>query len=79
MGGFYTFSQTGRKIHNKISASFVLKDGLIVEHTDTFNLYNWSKQAMGFKGILLGRTSFFKNKLQQRTNSLLNRFEEKQI
>ena len=76
---FYTFSQTGRKIHNKISASFVLKDGLIVEHTDTFNLYNWSKQAMGFKGILLGRTSFFKNKLQQRTNSLLNRFEEKQI
>ncbi len=73
----YTFSQTGRKVHNKISASFLLRDGLIVEHIDEFSLYRWSKQAMGFKGVLLGNTSFFKNKLQQRTNTLLDRFEEK--
>lgn len=73
----YTFSQTGRKVNNKIAASFVLKKGLIVEHIDDFSLYRWSKQAMGFKGLLLGNTSFFKNKLQQRTNTLLDRFEEK--
>jgi len=75
---FYTFSQTGRKVHNKISASFVIENGLIVEHIDKFNLYSWSKQAMGIKGFLLGNTSFFRNKLQQKTNSLLNKFEEKQ-
>jgi len=72
----YTFSQTGRKVHNKISASFVIENGLIVEHTDEFNLYAWSKQAMGIKGLLIGKTSFFKNKLQQKTNSLLTRFED---
>lgn len=73
----YTFSQTGRKVHNKISASFIIENGLIVEHIDDFDLYDWSKQAMGWKGYLLGNTSFFKNKLQQKTNALLSRFEEK--
>ena len=74
---FYTFSQTGRKVHNKIFASFVIENGLIMEHIDEFNLYNWSKQAMGIKGYFLGNTSFFRNKLQQKTNLLLNEFEEK--
>jgi limonene-1,2-epoxide hydrolase len=74
---FYTFNQSGRKVHNKISASFVIEKGLIVKHIDDFNLYDWSKQAMGIKGYLLGNTSFFRNKLQQKTNFLLNQFEEK--
>jgi limonene-1,2-epoxide hydrolase len=72
---FYTFSQTGNKVHNKISASFILKDGLIIKHLDDFDLYDWSKQAMGLKGFLLGNTSFFKKKLNQRTNKLLDNFE----
>jgi ketosteroid isomerase-like protein len=74
---FYTFSQTGRKVHNRISASFILKDGLIIKHVDDFNLYAWSKQAMGLKGFLLGNTSFFKKKLHQQTNKLLDDFERK--
>ena len=74
---FYTFGQTGRKVHNQIFASFMIEDGLIVEHIDEFNLYDWSKQAMGMKGYLLGKTSFFRNKLQHKTNLLLNEFEEK--
>lgn len=72
---FYTFSQTGRKVHNKVSAEFEFKDNLIIKHTDSFNLYTWAKQAMGFKGLLLGNTSFFKTKLQQQTNLLLDKFE----
>lgn len=74
---FYTFSQTGRKVHNKIFAKFVIENGLIMEHIDEFSLYNWSKQAMGIKGYFLGKTSFFRNKLQQKTNLLLNEFEKK--
>ena len=53
---FYTFNQTNRKVHNKISAIFIIENGLIVEHIDEFNLYNWSKQAIGIKGFLLGNT-----------------------
>jgi ketosteroid isomerase-like protein len=71
---FYTFSQTGKKVHNKIDASFKFKDGLIIEHTDNFNLRKWASQALGFKGMLLGGTSFFKNKLQDQTNRKLNKF-----
>lgn len=71
----YTFSKTGRKVHNKINAQFEFKDGLIIKHTDTFNLHKWAKQALGFKGLLIGNTSFFKKKLQQQTEALLNKFE----
>jgi len=71
----YTFSRTGRKIHNIIDAEFEFKDGKIINHIDNFNLHKWAKQAMGFKGLLLGGTNFFKNKLQSQTNYLLSKFE----
>ena len=70
----YTFSKTGRKVHNKIDATFEFKDGLIIKHTDNFNLHNWAKQAIGFKGWLLGGTGFFRKKLQSQTNYLLHKF-----
>ena len=76
---FYTFSKTGRKVHNKIHAKFEFKDGLIVKHSDHFDLHKWSKQAMGFSGAILGWTGFFKNKLQKQTNSLLTKFEQSRI
>ncbi|AWV97589.1 nuclear transport factor 2 family protein [Arcticibacterium luteifluviistationis] len=72
----YTFSQTGRPVHNIVLAKFKFKDGKIIEHIDTFNLYEWSKQAMGLKGLILGKTSFFKTKLKQTTNSTLRKFQE---
>lgn len=72
---FYTFSKTGRKVHNVIQAQFEFKEGKIIKHTDTFNLYKWSKQAFGLTGFLLGWTSFFKNKLKVQTNQLLSKYE----
>jgi len=73
----YTFSQTGRKVHNKINAHFEISDGKITKHVDHFDLRNWAKQAMGFKGAFLGGTSFFKKKLQAQTNGMLAKFEKK--
>ncbi|RED43519.1 ketosteroid isomerase-like protein [Winogradskyella eximia] len=75
----YTFSKTGRKVHNKIDAKFEFKDGLIIKHTDKFDLHKWAKQAMGIKGLLFGGMQFFKNKLQNQTNYLLDKYinEEK--
>ncbi|WCO03081.1 nuclear transport factor 2 family protein [Psychroserpens ponticola] len=75
---FYTFSKTGRKVHNIIEASFEFKDGKIIKHTDTFNLHKWSKQALGLKGFILGKTMYFSNKLKAQTNRLLDTFEKKQ-
>lgn len=75
---FYTFSKTGRKVHNRISAQFEFKDGLIIKHTDFFDLHRWAKQAMGFSGAVLGWSGFFQKKLQKQTNHLLNKFEKNQ-
>lgn len=77
---FYTFSKTGRKVHNKINAQFEFKDGFIISHKDTFNLHNWAKQAMGFKGLVIGRTRYFSNKLKTQTNYLLDKYiQEKKL
>ncbi|RZL19240.1 MAG: nuclear transport factor 2 family protein [Pedobacter sp.] len=59
----YTFTTTGRKVVNKISAVFVVKDGKIISHQDTFSFYNWSKQSLGITGLLLGWSGFLKNKI----------------
>ncbi len=70
----YIFSRTGRKVHNKISASFEFREGKIVRHVDDFNLYRWSRQALGATGLLIGWTPFFKNSLQKQTKGLLEKF-----
>lgn len=74
---FYTFSKTGRKVHNKIHAQFEFKDGLIIKHTDYFDLHRWAKQAMGFSGAIFGWSGFFKKKLHKQTHYLLDKFEQK--
>ena len=61
----YVFSATGRRVINRIHAEFEFKDGKIYRHRDSFNLHKWASQAMGFKGKLLGGTSFFRKKVQK--------------
>lgn len=60
----YSFSKTGRKVHNKIDAHFTFKDGLILAHKDHFDLWKWSRMALGPTGILLGWTPFIKGKIR---------------
>jgi ketosteroid isomerase-like protein len=61
---WYTFSTTGRKVHNVIDAAFEFRDGRIVKHTDRFDLYRWSRQALGLPGVLLGWTPLLQNKVR---------------
>lgn len=70
----YTFSQTGKTIHNVVEATFKFENGKIVSHRDSFNLKKWATQAMGLKGRILGGTNFFKRKLQAQTNKLLSKY-----
>jgi len=70
----YTFSKTGRFVKNSIDATFTLENGKITNHLDQFNLWKWSKQALGLTGYLIGWSPFFKKKLQSSTNKLLQKF-----
>ena len=74
---YYTFSKSGRKVHNSIDATFEFKDGLILKHRDHFNFYSWSKQAMGTPAVLLGWTGFFRKKVQAGAMEGLKQFMEK--
>jgi ketosteroid isomerase-like protein len=70
----YTFSQTGRRVHNKIDADFVFRDGLIAEHRDRFDFWAWSRQALGLPGMLLGWTPFLRGKVRTQAKAGLRKF-----
>jgi len=71
---WYTYSATHRPVHNVISATFTLRDGLIAEHRDRFDLYRWARQALGTPGVLLGWTPFMRRAIQRRAAQALARF-----
>ena len=60
----YTFSRTGRRVHNKISSTFKFRDGKIVDHRDHFDLWAWTRMALGFMGVLLGWTPIVQGKVR---------------
>ena len=75
----YIFSRTGKKVYNQIHAEFEFREGLIVNHIDTFNLHEWAKQALGLNGRLIGGTRFFKKKLNKQAQQDLKRYEKKNV
>lgn len=71
---WYTFSRTGRAVHNQIKAEFEFRDNLIFRHTDTFNLWRWSRQALGMSGFLLGWSPVVRNKVRSMAATNLSSF-----
>lgn len=61
----YTFSASGRKVHNIIDAAFVFQDGLIIQHQDSFNLWRWTRMALGPTGILLGWSPIVQKRVRE--------------
>ncbi|MGO4904024.1 nuclear transport factor 2 family protein [Flavobacterium sp. W20_MBD1_R3] len=72
----YNISETNRKVVNCIQAQFQFKNGLIIKHTDDFDIWKWSKQAFGITGYLLGWTGFFQKKIQQQALLSLKKYKE---
>lgn len=70
----YPFSKTLRMVHNKISAEFIIEEGKIVYHKDSFNLWKWSSMALGLPGMLLGWSPFMKNKIRQQALAQLRKY-----
>lgn len=71
----YLFSQTGRIVINDIQARFVFRDGRICEHHDSFDLWRWSRQALGAKGMLLGWTPLVQGKVRHQALKGLRAFQ----
>lgn len=67
----YTFSQTGRLVHNEIDATFRFRDGLIIDHVDQFDLWKWSRMALGMPGVLLGWSPLVQGRIRKQSAALL--------
>jgi len=67
----YTFSSTGRKVTNEVDAEFEFRDGLIVDHRDSFDFWKWSRMALGTPGLLLGWSPMLKKKVRAQSALLL--------
>lgn len=70
----YTLSSTGRPVTNTIRSMFRIKDGKITRHTDRFDFYSWTRQALGIKGVLLGWTPFLKKRVRRTAMASLTNF-----
>ncbi len=70
----YTFS-TGRPVRNDIIATFHIEEGLIVDHRDDFDLWKWSRQALGLPGLLFGWSPPFQTKIRTTALAGLHRYQ----
>lgn len=75
----YNFSKTNRKVVNSIHARFQFQDGLIINHNDEFDIWNWAKQALGIKGMLLGWTGFMHKRIQEQAHNSLKKYRERNV
>lgn len=75
----YPFGKKKRKVINHVTAQFTFKDGLIYRHFDHFDLWKWSRQALGLPGFFFGWTKFMQDRIHQTTKSLLDQYIRKRL
>ncbi len=73
---WYTFSKTGRFVHNIIWSSFEFKDGKIYRQYDNFSIWRWSRHALGVVGIFLGWSPWIQNEVKEGARANLKKFME---
>jgi ketosteroid isomerase-like protein len=71
----YSFSATGRPVHNVVEAEFEFRDGLVLRHVDAFDFRRWAGQALGLTGRLLGGTALLRDRVRRTAAQGLARFE----
>jgi ketosteroid isomerase-like protein len=74
----YTFGKKSRPVHNVIAATFVFRENLIVQHDDMFDLWKWTRMALGPTGTLLGWTPWLKSAVKKDARRGLDAFIQKQ-
>jgi ketosteroid isomerase-like protein len=71
---WYTFSKTGRPVHNVIEATFEFKEGKILLHRDSFDFHRWAGMALGPVGLLLGWAPMIRNAVRREARAGLEKF-----
>jgi ketosteroid isomerase-like protein len=71
---WYTFSGTGRRVHNVIDARFAFRDGKIARHDDSFDLHRWSRFALGPSGLLFGWLPPMQNTIRKKAAKGLDEY-----
>lgn len=74
---WYPFSGTGREVHNVIHAEFRFRDGRITSQVDDFDLWRWSRQALGPAGLLLGWSPLLRARVRATAAAQLARFRSR--
>ncbi len=69
----YTFSGD-RQVHNIIDATFQFQDNLIIRHQDHFDLWRWTRMALGPTGTFLGWTPMVQKKVRETAVAGLDKF-----
>lgn len=72
----YPYGAKGRPVINFVHADFLIREGKIVEHHDDFDLWQWSRQALGLMGTLLGWSSYVQNKIKDTGTNLLASYQK---
>ncbi len=70
----YTLGGSDRQIHNIVTATFAFEKGLISEHRDDFDLWKWTRMALGLSGTLIGWSGSVQDKVRERAGKQLERF-----
>lgn len=74
----YQFSRTHRRVHNRVTSRFSFTPhGLIESQVDEFDLWRWSRQAIGLGGYVLGWTPFFRQQMRRQTHAALAQYMAK--
>jgi ketosteroid isomerase-like protein len=73
----YPFTATGRRVHNVIEARFRFRDGLILRHDDSFDLWRWSGMALGPIGKVFGWLPPLQRSIQKKALAGLDLYQAK--
>jgi len=72
----YTFSKTGRFVHNRVRSELEFRDGRIVRQKDDFDFWRWAGMALGPRGQLLGWSSLVKNAVRKEVKRSLEHYAQ---
>ena len=53
----------------------MISEGLIQEHRDSFDLWAWSRQALGPSGVVLGWTPFLQGRVRSQAMAGLRKYQ----
>ena len=70
----YSFGRDRRPVHNRIESAFVFADGLILAHDDVFDLWRWTRMALGPVGTFLGWSGPVKRRVREQADAGLRRW-----